>query len=273
MNFRLRASALVLFVVATFVCAPALAQRSNDALARNFFESGRAYFEQARYDEAAHAFAEAYRLSHRPELLVNQARAVEAADRRDEAIAILEQAERELPESQEGLRAEVEGRLNRLRAERDREQQDAEARAAEAQAAAEAARTQAAAPGEAAPGSDATGHRGNGRFYTGLSTGGLAVASLAVALGTGLRANAIEGDLAAACPGDVCPPDRMDDVDHGRRLARTSTAFTFLGVGAAAVAVPFLILGLRDRKHERAETRASITGGPGDVGLGLDLRF
>jgi len=48
-------------------------------MARNHFEAGRTYFERARYEDAHREFAEAYRLSQRPTLLLNMSRAREAA--------------------------------------------------------------------------------------------------------------------------------------------------------------------------------------------------
>lgn len=241
----------------------ALAQSNDDALARSFFESGRAYFDRAEYDEAAHAFAEAYRLSHRPALLLNQARALEEANRTAEAVAILEQAGRELPASEEALRSEASQRLSRLRLELEREQrlQRDAATIPTADQPTEGATTPAAEQE----------HGPRPMFVLGLVSGGVGAAMLGTALGTGLAANAVQDRLDANCPGNVCPAEFADDVTHGQRLARTSTAMTFIGIGALGAAIPLVILGLRDPDDD--EPRVSVTAGPGLVGSGLSVRF
>lgn len=248
-----------LLVAAFFVSSTASAQRGDDALARSFFESGRAYFDRAEYDEAARAFAEAYRLSHRPALLLNQARALDEADRTEEAIAILEQAEREIPQTETQLHEEVDQRLTRLRLELERQRAR---QAAEVPVPAAEVPETVVVPEPDEP---------NTSLIVGLVSGGSGVAMLAVALGTGLAANGVQDRLDSNCPNDVCPAEYADDVTHGQRLARTSTAMTFLGVGALGVAIPFMIRGLRHGDED--EPRVALTGGPGQIGSGVRVRF
>src|SRR5690606_34723814 len=95
-------------------------QARDDEMARTLFETGRAYFERAKYDEAAESFGEAYRLSGRAPLLVNQARALEAGGRFAEAIEVLEtflEVESEDITAREGVNTV----LKRLRATQARE--------------------------------------------------------------------------------------------------------------------------------------------------------
>lgn len=238
------------------------AQSNNDTLARSFFESGRAYYDRAEYDEAARAFAEAYRLSHRPALLLNQARALDEGDRTEEAIAILEQAEREIPASEVALRDEVHQRLVRLRLELERTRARQAAEAAQAAANPGTPATSAAEPADEGP---------NTAVVVGLVSGGTGIAMLATALGTGIAASHVQDRLDANCPGTVCPASFAGDIDHGHRLARTSTAMTFLGVGAIGAAIPLVIHGLRHGRE--TEPRVQVTSGPGRFGGGLRVRF
>ena len=130
-----RTLTLILVTILGF-CASApraTAQTEDEQLARQLFETGRGYFERAQYGRAAEAFGEAYRLSGRPPLLVNQARALESMGRNEEAVAILDQALTELPQDSP-LRPQAESRRARLelQAERDREAVVAAASAEEA---------------------------------------------------------------------------------------------------------------------------------------------
>jgi tetratricopeptide (TPR) repeat protein len=238
------------------VGVPAKAQRPaesrDDDMARTLFETARAYFERAQYAEAAEAFGKAYKLSGRPPLLINQAKALEADGQVGAAIAALEQYLEVAPED-DPLRDTVAAQLRRLRAAAARQADGSEATPADA--------TEREA--EAAP----RGVMG----WTGLGAAGLAGASAIIAVATGIAAHRIHGSLEDDCPGGICPPERAGDLDRGRRLSVTSTAFTFVGIGAGVAAALLLILG-RDR-GERPEPAVQVTGGPGMVGTGLRVRF
>ena len=93
---------------------PAAAQQTpDDAAAREYFERGRAAFEQADYESALVYFRHAYRLSHRSELQYNIGVAADRLQREEEA---LEAFEHYLEESQNAAReAEVQERIIALR--------------------------------------------------------------------------------------------------------------------------------------------------------------
>ncbi len=59
------------------LAASARADRADDEIARAHFATGVSYYDSGRYDSAVKEFREAYRLSHRPLLLFNIARAYE----------------------------------------------------------------------------------------------------------------------------------------------------------------------------------------------------
>lgn len=69
------------FFAAMLCAAPAVAQTqpADTDLARRYYQSATEHFAHGRYAEAAQAFREAHEISHRPELLFNVGRALEAA--------------------------------------------------------------------------------------------------------------------------------------------------------------------------------------------------
>lgn len=269
---RYRLFAILALVLATTGTASAQADQASappstrdDELARNHFESGRAYFSRAQYADAAREFQEAYRLSHRLPMLLNLSRALEEADRDDEAIAALDEWLQRSP-ADDPSRDEVSERRSRLTLEL--EARRAEAEAAEARAAqARAARTATTAETEHPEG----GRRSTLRVlgFAGLGLGG---ASLVTSLATGLRAHSIHGDLEGRCDASgACPADAASDIDRGRALARTSTATTFIGAGAVAAGLVMMLVGGDDEDAPRVTYTPYV--GPGYAGAGLRLSF
>lgn len=259
----------VFFLLLTLPASPAFAKEPaaetrDDEMARTLFNTGRAYFERAKYDEAAEAFGEAYALSGRPQLLVNQARALEAAGRVEESIAVLETF-LEVEQNDAAAREGVHGMLRRLRA-------DSERRARE-RAEAEAAQAAQAEEGEkpVVDLAEAPEERRSVAKITGLGAIGLGAASGVVALATGLRSRNLHDSLERACPMDVCVPEMRGDVDRGHRLAVTSTVFTFVGVAAVASGVLVLVL-TKDASDDPQSAKVELTPGPG-AGAGLRVTF
>lgn len=240
----------LLVVAALAEPAGVLAQGTDDdALARNHFVVARRYFEEARYAEAAHEFSEAYRLSGRVELLLNLALAQERALQYEEAIGSLESYLEQSPNATD--RADVQERIERLRALQDAE----EARVRERAAALAAARAggepaPAATPAPAAatatdpePSGDGGGLTGLQWAGVGLLAGGAALGGAAV--GTGVAAQSVHDDLeeSQAANGGVVPEDQAGDIDRGRSLAAASTALTFVAAAAGIAGVVLLLVG------------------------------
>lgn len=261
-------------LVATLGPAPAAAQQSDDERARAHFLAGRSYMEQARYDDAAEQFQEAYRLSQRPEMLMNASTAYERALRFDEAITALERYLELQADTAE--RATLEERLARLRQLRDR----AAAVTGTAPAPAEESTAQAPPETERAPvDAGETEHppRADGAALgelgmIGAILGGTGAAALVVALATGIVAHDQYQSLEARCgpDGRACPPGSAGDIDSGSALALTSTVTTFTGLALVAAGAALLVVDLTmDGGGGEQQTRLRI--GPG--GLAVEGTF
>lgn len=225
------------------------AEDESDALARNHFESGRAYFAQAQYDDAAREFREAYRMSHRLPLLLNLARALEEGDHPEEAVAVLDEWLSLSPANDPG-RTEATERRTRL-------MHEAELVAA-ANAHSEARSSE---------------HGDSGRsplFAVGLASVGVGVAAAATAIGTGVRAHGIHQDLEQICdPNGLCPASAASDIARGQALARASTAMTFIGVAAAGAGVALVFVG---RGPHGTETTTTLAPTVAPTAFGATLR-
>jgi len=72
MRRKLGLGALALAIGSMLGATPeARAQGSDDERARIHFMAGSNYYDEGQYESAAGEFMEAYRLSHRPQLLLN----------------------------------------------------------------------------------------------------------------------------------------------------------------------------------------------------------
>lgn len=92
------------------------------------------------------------------------------------------------------------------------------------------------------------------------------------ALATGLVADVKHSDLSDACVDGICTPEHQSDISKGRALARTSTAFTFLGIASAGAGLIVLIIDGAGGEQEQPETQQAVrlAPGPGTVGIGLE---
>jgi hypothetical protein len=86
-----------------------------------------------------------------------------------------------------------------------------------------------------------------------------------VALGTGLAAHGLHGDLEEDCPDGVCPADRAGSIDKGQALARASTALTFIAIAGAATGVVLFFVGGEADEEDRASLDVSPLRGGGYV--------
>lgn len=115
----MRIASTALFVaLLSWIPAQAFGQE-EDATARSHFQAGRSHYDRGAYEEAQREFEAAYELSQRPALLYNLYLVAERLGDLDTAIAHLE---RYLTEGEPGdERAQLEPRLQNMRARRDRE--------------------------------------------------------------------------------------------------------------------------------------------------------
>lgn len=251
---RIRGVALGLGLWSLLVALPVLAQdRSDDERARDHFGAGRAYYEQARYEDAAREFMEAYRLSPRPLLLDNAARSYERALLFDEAIQTLEQLMARHPEHEaEATVRERIANLGRLRE-----------------------RVRGGGGGDPAPEVGATSTTttspppsGGG----GVSIPGITILAAGGALGlgaiiTGAVSHSMFESVQAECSADgLCPAERQGDIDTGNALAITSTVLTFVSIAAMAAGVVVLIV---DTGGGGEQARLEVT----PTGLALNGSF
>lgn len=246
--------------VACLVPCGAHAQTSVEELARAHFASGSAFYEEGRYEDAARAFMESYRLSPRAELLDNAARAYERALLFDESIATLRQIAERHPDYS-GI-ATIDERIQSMERLRDR------MRGGEAQP--QPQPQPAATPPVAAPHEEPQSEGG------GVSIPGIAVLAAGGAVGlvsiiTGAVAHTIYEDLSASCMNNVCGPDRQGDIDTGSALAITSTVTFFTSIAAIGVGVVLLIVDSGGGSSDQAGLE--LAPGPGDVGLSVQGRF
>lgn len=258
---RLRPLASGVLVAALSITSIARAQTSPDDLARAHFQSASAYFEQGRYEDAAREFIESYRLSPRPALLENAARAYERALLFDDAIRTLEELLERHPDYQ--AVAVVREKIRNLERLRERVRSGASPEEASEP---EPGPTQSDAerPAPAAGGGS-------------ISIPGVVTLSIGGALGiaaiiTGAVAHSTYESLSAACtPEGLCPADRQGDIDTGNALAITSTVLTFTSIAALGVGVVLMIVDSGGGSSEHAGIE--LIPGPGEVGLGARVRF
>ncbi len=215
--------------------APAVAQQTNDDVAaREYFERGRAAFEEADYESALVYFRHAYGLSQRGELQYNIGVAADRLQREEEA---LDAFERYLERSENVERkAEVEERIAALR------QSIAEREATERALAEATIRYQ-------TPGVDDA------------STDGARVPRSAIAGSSALAAVGAAG-VAAMAVGLAKNGRCASEVAGQCVTERSATAWTWvyggLGIAALAGSATWLVVSSKRRKDQR-KTQVSLS--------------
>lgn len=232
-------------LLALLSSSPVHAESEDDERARAHFVAAQAYYEDGRFGEAAREFKEAYQLSGRPEMLINLARAQERAGSSSAGIATLELLLSRYPQTSHKSQAETQ--LARLRAQQ-----------AALPAVPAALVVEPAPPPPAEPLAPVRRKLWPPRWPT-LAAGGAATASVLVALATGLAAHAKYNDLDERCPAGACDDPFAQDRDRGRRLARTSTGFTFAALALGSVTAALWIFDVRtERGRAQLGVRSSL---------------
>ncbi|MDB4977752.1 MAG: hypothetical protein JWN48_6093 [Myxococcaceae bacterium] len=236
-------------------------QSLDDERAKAHFFAGESHFAAERWADAEREFALAYDLSHRPEMLINLSRAQERNGELPEAIASLELLLTKHPDT--ANRSEAESRIAAMRKQlAERPPEPAPVAEPEPAPVVEVAPEPEPAPVELPPVStppEPPARRGvwPPSLLT-LGVASAAVVTAVVSLGTGLSAHHGYNDLEGRCPGARCSAPYVEDRDHGRRLARTSTAFTFVSVALAGGAAVLWVYDVKRRDE------------PSTVSLGID---
>jgi tetratricopeptide (TPR) repeat protein len=194
------------------------AQAGDDERARTHFRLGEVHYEAGEYRDAAREFEEAYRLSHRPELLHNLYVAYRDAGDLEHAADALRRYLAAVPNGEDT--ATVRRRLAALE---------------------EAIAARAGGDPNAQP-REVSGESAGGLSPVGFIVAGVGAAALIGSAITGALALSNEGELAAACPADVCPDSYEFEgkANEGRALAISTDVL--LAVGAAAVATGVVLI-------------------------------
>lgn len=219
-----------------------------DEAARLHFESGRAYFERAEYDDAVREYEKAYALSSRPPLLVNISRAHESAGRPAEAADALERW-LAVASPDDPMRAEIESRHKRLRAQAEKLAE------ADEQAPPESGATEEAPLAQAAPTPGEAHHSTLGPWLL-MGTGGAALAGGAVVVILG------RSDISAV--EDPKPGTRWssvkDQVDSGPRKVVIGSVLGGIGAAALLSGVIWYVMGNKDSHNANTQVGVSAQG-------------
>jgi tetratricopeptide (TPR) repeat protein len=235
---------------------PAIPPADDVEAAKAHFAAGSAYYDQANYGDAVREFNEAYRLSHRSDLLYNISLCYERLSQYDNAIKALNQYLGERPDAPDKVK--IQSRIENLNKLRDQQAQPKPTettapppRPAETAPPPVPAPTAAAAPSVERP---------RRWWVPGTAVAIVGAAVLGASLGTGLAANAKYNDLVNQCgTTKVCNPSLQNERDVGQALAISSDVL--LGVGAAAVVTGAILLIVQSRKphaHAWAPTSSGV---------------
>lgn len=207
-----------------------VAPAGPEAEAREHFEIARRYYELGQFREAAAEFEAAYRISPRPQLLMNIYLSYrDAADPVNAARALREYLASDHPSAAD--RPGLETRLRAL------ERQVAEQAAATPDPVAPTETTETAAP---LPPIESRTPDVVGPAIV-LTAGG---ALLLAGVGTGAATAAEHGALEAACPDRACAPADAGRIDTVRALGITTDVLLGVGLAAAAAGLVWLIVEL-----------------------------
>lgn len=249
----------VLMVLALTATAAAQDEEpSADERAAMHFRAAMSYFDDENFEQALVEFRSAHELSGRPEMRYNIGLTLERLGRWDEAAAAHEAFLEEAPDHPDA--AEARTRMDRARGRAQREQETGE-RVSPVDGNDPVRDPQ---PLEEAEPVDESETNEGSRAAPWIVLGASAAVGV-VALGTGLAAHGIHGELEDDCPGGVCPAERAGDVDKGRALARASTALTFVALAGAVTGVILFFVGGEEERTDRVALEMAPTRGGGYV--------
>lgn len=233
--------------------------------AKKHVDLGVAHYEAGRYEEAIKEFELAYRLSHRPAILFNIARAEAKLGHDENAIAFLRRYLEERPNADDApaVLAEIEAREKAVAAARDKvvadkqkaaaEAEAAEARrkadaaAAEARRAAESARASAEADAQRKSAAEraAAVDRERSERLTAMKRAGYALVAVgpviaAVGIGLGVAAMRAGDEVASASIGTEWADKYPGLESRGKAFAGAGIALDVIGAAAAGVGIGLL---------------------------------
>ncbi len=269
---RVLATALVVLTLSSV--SSVVAAQSDDERAHGHFLAARSYMDQGRYEDAAEQFRESYRLSERPELLLNIALAYERAGMFGEAADTLDEWLSVTPEDDPDRRT-VTTRAESLRERAGGGDVATSTDEGELEALVDESDEETSSSLASAAGAEDDGGGIGGLGIVGIITAAAGVALGIAAIGTGVAAHGTYNDLVDSCPGGACSPDRQSDIDSGQSLAVASTVLTPIAVVLAAVGVTLLVVDLSSGSggSEDAQARLGVSAAPGQVAVSVDGSF
>lgn len=240
--------------------------------AKKHVDIGVAHYEAGRYEEAIKEFELAYRLSHRPGILFNIARAEAKLGHEENAIAFLRKYLEERPNADDApaVLAEIEAREKALAAARDKAESDRKKAAAEAEAAearkraervtAEAAEAQRLAEErQKATARIEAQQRRRTENVLAMKRAGISLVVIgpviaAVGIGLGVAAKSAADEVSAALPGTEWSNRYAGLESRGKAFNVSGIALDVVGVAALAAGAG--LLGYAFMRKEPASDRA-----------------
>lgn len=229
-----------------------------DDEAHQRFQLGRSFYEAGRFGEAAEEFAEAYRLSERPQLLYNLYVANRDAGNWPAAADALRLYLQEVPEAPDRitLRARLQSMDEQVALQRERARADAQ-RERERQEREQSARS---AKPQRSP-----------LPWIMMGTGAALLVSSAVTGALALReADRLDG--VCESDGTMCPSSERDAIERLKALSITTDVLWSVGAVAAVTGLVLRLTGALDTRAERLVT-AQIGTRPGGVSAALTVRY
>jgi len=225
-----------------------------DDEARKRFELGRKFYEAGRFSEAAQDFAEAYRLSERPQLLYNVYVANRDAGRWPEAAVALRGYLEKVPDAPD--RVTLEARLKSI--EQQVAQQEERARTDEERKRQDAERAAVPPKKSIVP-------------WVLMGTGGALLVGSAITGGLSLKTS---GELDDACENDgkLCPAGKRSDINSLRALAVTTDVLWSVGAVTLVTGLVLKLTGVLDESRERPVT-ANVGVGQSGLSGTLTVRY
>lgn len=224
----------------------ARATPADDEAARRHFESGRAYFERAEYDDAVREYEKAYALSMRPPLLVNISRAHESAGRPKEAAEALERWLKVSPPD-DPMRADIESRHARLTTQANKLAEQAPDESKEAET-----------PAEPAPAESEPDTAESSKLAPWLLIGG-GGAVLASGVVVGFLGQSDISDVEDAKQGTSYSSVK-DQVDSGPRKVVIGSVLAGVGAASAVAGLVWLLLSDDAPGESKAQVSVSAEG-------------
>jgi tetratricopeptide (TPR) repeat protein len=264
----MRTLSLLVTLVFLVVCTPALAQGTDDDLARQYYKLGEKLYNRSDYEGALKQFEKAYQYSKRPAFIYNMARCYEFMGKLVEAIRHYERFLASNPKNAEVIKARIANLKKKLQQTKPSETKPPPAGTGAGTKPTATGVTRPEPTPEPTPGpepgpepSPPPSRGARWMRITGWVLVGVGAASLIASIALGAKAASLSSELEDASVAD--PPELYsswsDKEDQGETVERLQ--LVTLGVGAAAI-VGGAVLVFLDMREENARRSAWIAPTP-----------